>query len=375
MNRIILKGYYGYGNLGDDILMKVSSRLLKQMYPHCYLSVVSACKNCDYILPFTDGMVEEVIPLSPEPKADLVVHGGGGTYFDFDKGTILYYLLNSGIDLMGINIFGKGLNTYRKLKGWPSNSSANRAALGVGIGTFTSSSKKYYYKMAELSNFDLILPRDHFSYRFLKKKNVKGTVIPATDLAFLKEFWIPSGKSLIRPNRRSVGFVLRSWNDDSDYLTVVQQVAKALDKEGYKVSIFNFEKAHDRHIEQRFQDFNIFTWCPNTTSLDQYLEILTQNSLLVTSRAHGAILGAAFGIPSVCIGIEPKLLSVAKMFPLSGSYVGFTLTFKELYNSVKEGLKVKTENVNLDFENNRRVLLSSLKEFKRLLEHKNNGLD
>lgn len=372
MNRIVLKGYYGFGNLGDDILMKVSSRLLKEMFPKSFLSVASAGNNCDYILPFTDGHVDEVIPLTPEPKADLVVHGGGGTYFDFNEGTILHYLLNSAIDLVGIYTFSKGLDAYRIIKRWPSNSTTKRVALSIGIGSFTSSSKKYYHKMAELAKFDMILPRDYFSYQFLKKIYINGSIIPGTDLAFFKEYWIPPELSPVESKRRSIGFVLKTWTDDCDYLTIIHQVANALDEEGFEVSVFTFEKDHDRHIQQRFHNFRVFSWCPVSTSLHQYLGILMQNALLVTSRAHGAILGAALGIPAICIGIEPKLLSVAKMFPQSGSYIKLPLTFEELYNSIKDGLKEKVEKVEkvkLDFEYNRIVLLNSIMEFKRLLGH------
>jgi len=269
---------------------------------------------------------------------------------------------------MGIYTFSQGLDAYRKIKGWPSNSTTKRAALGVGIGSFTSSSKKYYHKMAELAKFDMILPRDHFSYQFLKK-NINASIVPGADLAFFKEYWIPSELPSVEPKRKSIGFVLKQWNDDCDYLAVIHQVAKALDEEGFEVSVFTFEKDHDKHIEQRFNNFRVFSWCPGTIPLHQYLGILMQKSLLVTSRAHGAILGAAFGIPAICIGIEPKLLSVAKMFPHSGSYIKLPLTFEELYNSVKDGLKVKAEKVKLDFEYNRIVLLNSIMEFKRLLGH------
>ena len=32
--KILIKGYYGYGNLGDDILMLVSFNLIKSIFPH-----------------------------------------------------------------------------------------------------------------------------------------------------------------------------------------------------------------------------------------------------------------------------------------------------------------------------------------------------
>ncbi len=366
MNRVILKGYYGFGNLGDDILMKVSSRLLKEMYPECHLSVATACHHSLYLLEFTGGMVNEVIPLTPEPKADLIVHGGGGTYFDFDNGNAFYYLLNSVLNIFGINSFRYGLDLYRRIKGWPSNNTTLRVALGVGIGSFTGSSKKYYHKMAELSNFDMIFPRDQHSFQVLKEMGIKADVSLGTDLAFLKEYWIPPALSSIEPDRKRIGFVLKSSKDNC--LEVIFKVAEELEHNGYNISIFIFEKGHDSRINQRFKKFKVHNWCPDSTSLHQYLETLMQNSLLISSRAHGAIIGAALGIPAICIGVEPKLLSIAKMFPNSGSYVKLPITFEELYDRVMEGLKVNTEQVELDFKNNQEVMIKSIDKFKMVIE-------
>ena len=365
MNRVVLKGYYGYGNLGDDILMLVSARLMEEFYPNSSVCVASAGNNTTYIMPFSDWIVTEVVPYAPEPKADMIVHGGGGTYYDFEEGNMAYYLLNRSIELVGTKLFRKVLEAYRKLKGWPSNRGTKRIAIGIGIGTFTSSSKKYYHKIAELSNFDLLVPRDPMSYQFLNQSSINGIVLPGSDLAFLTEYWLPKGLNGAK-REKNIGFILKNCND-VDHLNIIREVLKMLNKDGFNISIFIFEKNHDMAIERQFRDFPIFKWLPESISLSDYLESLNKNSLLVTSRAHGAIIGSALGIPSVCIGIEPKLEVMAKTLPLSSLYVPLPLTIQDLHQTIMEGLNLKMEKVRLDFDQNVIFIKEAVEEIKNQL--------
>lgn len=375
MIKIVLKGYYGFGNLGDDILMLVSCKILKEIFPKSHLIIATAGTNTNYIIPFTEGLVKEVITLSPEPEADLVVHGGGGTYYDYKSGNIFYFFLNRIIDQVGIIAVSKCLNVYRQLKGWPPNTNTKRVALGVGIGSFTRSSKKYYHKMSELSKFDMIFPRDKKSFQLLSEKQLKGKIIQGADLAFYKEHWLPNVLISETIPAKSIGLVLKSWNDEFNYLSTLHQLAKDLEEEGHTVTIYTFEKPHDKEVPVYFSDFRVVQWSPNSMTLYQYIEALQGNSLLVTSRAHGVVLGAALGIPSICIGIEPKLLSFSKMFPSSTSYATIPISSEKLHQMVIQGLSVKKEKVNLDFENNRDQMFNFMLKFKNLLRSDEYGLD
>ena len=59
MTRIILKGYYGFGNLGDDILFMVICRFLKETLPDCLLYVATASKRGAYLHALSKGQIEE----------------------------------------------------------------------------------------------------------------------------------------------------------------------------------------------------------------------------------------------------------------------------------------------------------------------------
>ena len=350
--------------------MLTSVSWLKQLFPDCDLYVATASKNPDYILPFTDGLVKGILPIAPEPPADLVVHGGGGTFYDYQSGGLTYLLLNRLIGMIGVASFRRGLTHYRQLKGWSYNKDTRRVALGIGVSTFTSDSKKYYHKVAELSSLEFILPRDPHSLRILKGMRLPGRLIQSSDLAFLEGYWLPADLRR-HGNRENIGFVIKNWPNDNGYLQLLKKAASLLQDQGYTVTIYLFERTHDSPIKTLFKGFDIEEWCPRSRSLNNYLQSLATNNLLVTSRAHGAIIGAALNIPAICVGIEPKLDQIVKVFPQSGQYVSVKSSLTDLYDKIMMGLATPISKVQADFNENNRIVLDSLNKLKYLMLNEN----
>jgi polysaccharide pyruvyl transferase WcaK-like protein len=109
---------------------------------------------------------------------------------------------------------------------------------------------------------------------------------------------------------------LRDW-PDKQYLNTFLSVANDLRNEGITVKFYSFDRAADKHLITLLQnDDELHVWDP-AGSLTKYLQSLASNALVVTSRAHGAILSACLGVPGFCIEIEPKLRNVSQMLPES----------------------------------------------------------
>lgn len=370
MVRITLKGYYGFANLGDDLLLLVCSKWIKEIFPDSTLIVSTASSSNNYIKKLTDNIIDEVVPLDPEPKTDLVIHGGGGTYFDFDAGNSLYLFINKTINRVGINKFRFLLRIFRLIKGWPMNQGVTRIALGIGIGRFTDSSTKYYQKAAELAGFHLIVTRDEYSYHYLLNKKLKATILNATDLVFLREYWLSKDDPSVESKGKNLGFILRKWESEPSYLQLVHQAAEYLALKGYCISVFIFEQSHDQSIQETFNQFNMHVWEPEFMSLSDYIGHLKKQDVLITSRAHGAIIASALGIPPVCIGIEPKLKWFHDMLPNSSVYVELPISVSKLFESIKQGLTISRGAVDDDFNYNRHRIVSCLKTVKRRIKEK-----
>ena len=78
--RVLLSGYYGFGNLGDDALLDVIVRRLRERFPQLQLEVLSATPQAtakaygiDSVSRWQWRSVREAIG-----RADVVLSGGGG---------------------------------------------------------------------------------------------------------------------------------------------------------------------------------------------------------------------------------------------------------------------------------------------------------
>ncbi|MDH3708868.1 MAG: polysaccharide pyruvyl transferase family protein [Cyclobacteriaceae bacterium] len=358
--RILLRGYYGFGNLGDDILMLSSCEICRRHFPDAEIDIMTASSSAGYVLSLTKHQVVKVVPLGSEPPAQLIIFGGGGVFYDYQKGNMAYRLLNATIKTMGIGNWSRLLSFYRGLKGWEVNHRAWRVGLGIGVGSFTSDSKKYYQKVAEMAQFDWLLLRDTASYESIRALKLPLNLRPSTDLAFIKEYWMPEIETPKDP--LSVGFVLKNWPSHPEYLAECRLAAAQLTEKGFRVTVFLFEAVHDDALKDQFADYTVRIWDPHQMTLKGYLYHLAQQSVVITSRAHGTILAGAFGIPAVCLGIEPKLKTIYKMFPLTGLYLDLPLSSTQILASVDGALQYSTSDVERDFRQNREVLIQDITE-------------
>lgn len=366
MKKIVLKGYYGFGNFGDDLLMLVCSKWIKEVFPASTLVVSTASNSGEYIPRLTDGLVESVISTNPEPKADLIIHGGGGTYFDFGAGSLQYLALNKLIDLIGFTRFYHYLRKVRIKRGWPANQQTVRVALGIGVGGFEPDSTKYYYKAAELGGFQLIVTRDNLSYQYLVKRKLNAKIWASTDLCYLSRYWLTDTGSSDSKNKR-IGLVVRSWNTAPSYLKVIRQAADILVSEGFNISVFFFEKELDSAVGQVFTGFEQYYWDPKVMGISTYLKILSSQDIIVTARAHGALVASALGIPSVCIGVEPKLHVFHSMLPDSSVYVACPLILSTLLDGIERAFKIPRSLIIRDFRKNNVQAESSMVSVKEWL--------
>ena len=316
--RILLTGYYGKANFGDDILLKVTHGFVRQWQPNAEISVLCDHYLDDY-LPELLGENLRILKPGDRENFDLIIHGGGGTFFDFTNHGVVSLTCNAVIKLIGFGNYAAFDRFVRKICGKQRLSAKRRIGWGIGVGTYTLSSNKLRHNIPTLLDFDMLAVRDSVSLKNLEVFNISNRAILGSDLAFLSNYWVPF--SLLHKHHQtkakpSLGIILRDWpyGSSENYIESFVKILPGL-QDIYDLSLFVFDKRVDQLLLDFFKNYTTHVWDPPKTSYKEFCSLLAQQDVLVSSRAHGAICGAVLGIPSVLLEIEPKLRTVHEMLP------------------------------------------------------------
>lgn len=73
---VVLVGYYGHGNFGDDVLMVVTHSIAKTLLPGSRIGVRLGTSSA-YPMKLVGAGIER-LPFGTRGRHKLIVHGGGG---------------------------------------------------------------------------------------------------------------------------------------------------------------------------------------------------------------------------------------------------------------------------------------------------------
>ena len=296
MKKILLSGYYGFNNTGDEAILSALIAGLEERIAELEIIVLSAHPQFT-----TDVHQVEAINrmdlkrISKELKrADLLISGGGSLLQDVTGfKTIPYYL--------GIIVLAKVMKTPVFF-----------CAQGVGPVNNRLNQKLVAYI---LNKVDLITVRDQKSRALLQSWGVKNKITVTADLVFSLD---ASNKDLdndilipeeIEFNQPTIGVAVRSWGDNS-YLN---QLALVLDdlilKLGVNILLIPFHYPNDYEAGKLLQNkmkqaVNLIT---TNYSPEEVLAIVRQCDLLVGVRLHAVIFAAVSQIPVAGISYDPKV--------------------------------------------------------------------
>lgn len=316
--RILMVGYYGHGNFGDDVLMLVTYRLLRHRFPEAEISVLVSNPRADYITKLLGNVI--LLTSSIHGHFDRIVHGGGGVFFDFNRYGIAARLREVLTYSLGFQAYLAAERLLRRILGKPRIRATHRIGIGIGVGTFAPGSAKLREKLPLLADFAALWVRDVESMHNLKRFTcaMKAEVLHGSDLAFLTYYWLPALPEKPPALRPRLGIVLRDWPgmDMAQLAPTLAQLAQ-----DYDITGFIFDDAADAQTSQLLAPYTTHRWQPQGMEIAAFAATLAAQDVLLTSRAHGAICGACVGVPSAIIDLEPKLQQVQAMLATSSVLV------------------------------------------------------
>jgi len=365
--KIVLQGYYGWGNLGDDILMLTALYLTRKEFPNAEIFICTESKQPNYIKKYIGEL--PIVSSSSSLNVDLIIHGGGGVYFDFQNGNAKHWFINRIIRIIGFKRFRKIYNEFKLWRGKGSVVATLRVGLGIGVGTFTTSSKKFYSSIITLSDFSLLFVRDDASYKLAKKYGFKYPILKSTDIAFCTNGWLKLLKLTPVKKGNKVGFILRDWAIDNHlHIHSALRVAERLKAAGLEIEFYSFYSNQDEwYIENVKSLYPIFIWNPSQEKLCDYLQNLMSVSCIISSRAHGAIVAASLGIPGICLEIEPKLRAIAAMLLNSSALIEKPFNVDVIVNEALRRIHKSDDYITAvkkDVAENKKVLNASFSHFQ-----------
>lgn len=352
---VVLVGYYGRGNFGDDVLMTVAHGIARSILPSASIGVRLSSGVSYPSRVIGENVIS--VPFGTRYRHQLIVHGGGGTFFDFAPHSVAARGVNATLLSGGAPAFVRAEAALRTLANKPRMSARRRIGLGMGVGTFTPGSRKLLAALPLLADFDHLWVRDPGSKANLDRLSVAPSVILGSDLAFLSEGWCPSDLALrprtTRPARPKVGVILRDWPTGSGagFANAFRPVITALSAQ-YDLTFISFDPSADAGTLYSFRGLPQLLWSPESTDLAAFSRMLSNHDVLLTSRAHGAICGACLGRPSVILEIEPKLAAVHAMLPRASRVARPDSDANAIVRLIDEALAIPPDSIAQDVMHN-----------------------
>ncbi len=287
VNRILMGGYYGFDNGGDELILFSLLKELKKLNSKVETTVLS--RN-----PSKTGKSYKVRainrwnPLSVAAAVfhtDLFVFGGGGLLQDLTSSWSIYYYL--GLILLAKLFFKKVL------------------LLSQGVGPIR---RKIIRKVTGivLGLVDLITVRDEFSKFELAKLNGNLSVSIVPDPVFnLDRFAFRKGAAV--NERPAIGVSLQEGGKDERFRGVVREICDELvRKMEAKIIFIPFHKWEDLKISKDIiargtNDYQLFLW----QEVWDLFKIYDKIDLILGMRLHSIILACLLRKPFVAISL-PK---------------------------------------------------------------------
>ena len=299
---VLLFGYYGSGNNGDDAILK---SIIDDLYLHI-------------------GDINITV-LSRRPKQTALLHGVESIYlFDFLK--IKRALLNITLCISGGGTLLQDITSTRSLiyylaiLRWAKESGARCMLYANGLGPVIQEKNRRRITKA-LLDVDCITLRDEASMRLLFELLPEAKAILAADVAFAlkKPALVSSKENTEKPGGRDRYFVaaLRRWKFlPRDFTDTAARFCDYMnDKYGLQTVFLSMQPSFDTKIAKQIiaKMKTKASFCPKETSTDEILAVTAAAEFVFSMRLHAIIYAAKAYVPSVAVAYDPKVIALMEI--------------------------------------------------------------
>ncbi len=319
--RVVISGWYGERNLGDEAQLAAAIYLIKKLEPDIEITVFSDNPKATSLEHGVKSIQRRGIKsffkrLKEIYRADLFILGGGTLLFDSGLGGNQIIWLNNVI--------------MSKLIGTPV------MYFNGGVGLIYNSMTKYYMRNV-CSKIDLITLRDKESENKLRALGIKNDVYIGADSVFTLH-----SRFNLEHHSNTIGINLRHWTYKEEYMSkknkkfseefggshssftgfkrTISDVIDQIKKER-KIVLFplSFLKKGGDYDVGVLEDIINITGPQNTEIINKectYHDLIKRMGsfdFIIGMRLHSLVFAAILNIPMIAISYDPKVDAFMKL--------------------------------------------------------------
>ena len=299
--RILISGYYGFSNLGDEAILTSIQKALREEYPEVELTVLSAN-------PILSSQLHGIKAISRTDlktiwkelgRNDLLISGGGSLLQDVTSSRSLQYYLFimalAKLRRLPYMIYAQGIG--------PINSKLNQSLTRLilkGAKVITVRDQQSLDELASigLPQEKLILSADPVLLYENKPSKKAEEILNSLNIQAAQKPWIAVS--------------VRPWGKDQSWL---DQIAKALDQviektKGHILFIPMQQKEDEAvalKIRARMKERADVSCLPHGYTVEDVIALMAQMDLVVGVRLHALVFAAIAGTKAIAIRYDPKV--------------------------------------------------------------------
>lgn len=298
MNRVLISGYYGFANAGDEAMLTAIIGALKKNRPDTEIVVISGQprETTKWHGVKSISRLNGLAIIWQLLKTDLLISGGGSLLQDVTSKRSLYYYLSI---IVMAKLFLKKVILY-----------------GHGIGPINANLARTVTKHV-CNCVDRITVRDTGSKEELESLGVTQNITVTSDPVFAIN---PVPKDIGRKildkygvhTKAIIGVSIRKWRGLSNYQNILASVCdEIINKYDVAIVFVPLQYPEDvlacEEITSKMKNKKqaiIMKECYTTT---EFMSIVGNFELLIGVRLHALIFAAVMGVPVIGLSYDPKI--------------------------------------------------------------------
>ncbi|MEK6646167.1 MAG: polysaccharide pyruvyl transferase CsaB [Candidatus Firestonebacteria bacterium] len=307
MMKILISGYYGFKNAGDELILEALlgrfKKILSEKEEIVILSNIPSVTSKLYGVKSINRknfwlIIKELL------NTNLFITGGGGLFQDVTSiKSLMYYLF--------LIFIAQILNVKTML-------------YACGIGPINTKIGKFWTRLI-LKKVDYITLRDNFSYEVLKSIGIyrEDIVICADPVVTLNEGNKSAGEILLKKifkntNVPILGIAPRACSTSIDFCKVIAEFSdKLIEANNWNVIFIPFDLQNDitviKNITSKMKKKHFVL---DNYTLSELVDVVSALDILLGMRLHSLILACANKIPAIGINYDPKVKNFQQLIDM-----------------------------------------------------------